>query len=181
MLTDELRSEIRTIFNLTEVKRTWLFDEAPSKRLNNGLSRFGHRISPNEEIILFHDSTTFGTGREGLILTTKALYWKEIFDSPKTLLLEKIVSFGRSGWLMNTTMTIKANHPNDNCRIITEHAVDFARLLNDVLPLLKNTKTEDIIMPKQDVDKNWRCIGCKAVNEVQNTHCEWCRKPKFIE
>jgi len=47
MLTDELRNEIRTIFNLTGtgVKRTWLFDEAPSNRLNNGLSRFGHRIS----------------------------------------------------------------------------------------------------------------------------------------
>lgn len=45
----------------------------------------------------------------------------------------------------------------------------------------ENTKTEDIMMPKQDVDKNWRCTGCKAVNEVQNTHCEWCRMLKFIE
>ena len=178
-LTDGMKNEIRRIFSANSVERTWLFDEVPAKRMNTAITRFGHRISDDEDIILLHDSTTLGSAREGLILTATALHWKEVAHDPKTLSLEKIVSF-TGKWRQ---MRINSNHPNDSCRIITTHGGALAILLNELLPLFKNEDIkEENVKELELIDQieNWRCIGCKAVNEAKNSHCEWCRKPKFI-
>ena len=181
MLTEQLKNEIRQIFNRDKIKRTWLFNEAPTSRKHTGLSRFGVQIADDEDIILFHDSTMFGTGREGLILTTTTLYWKEIAHDARSLALKNVKSFTWNGML--TGMAIESNDSNNDCRIITEHGKKLAVFLNSLLPLLitPDEPKQATIPSSANSSENWRCTGCKAVNVATNTHCEWCRKPKFVE
>ena len=180
-LTNELKAEIRKIFNQDKVKRTWLFNEAPASRKHTGLSRFGLQIADDEDIILFHDSTTFGTGREGLILTTTTLYWKEIAHDARSLSLKNVKSFRWNGILAG--MAIESNDSNNDCRIITEHGKKLAVFLNSLLPLLSTPGEPNpaTVTGSPNTTENWRCTGCKAVNAAAATHCEWCRKLKFIQ
>ena len=39
----------------------------------------------SESVIVAHDSTTFGGGKEGVAFTDKALYWKELLSSPGSI------------------------------------------------------------------------------------------------
>ncbi len=56
--------------------------EIPLKKLKNAQESFFQPLYPNEIPLLFIDQTVWGSGRDGLILTEHALYWKAAFHRP---------------------------------------------------------------------------------------------------
>jgi TIR domain-containing protein len=47
----------------------------PSKKLKNAIATYASQVSP-EDVLLLYDNTTFGSAKDGLLLTSDAVYWR---------------------------------------------------------------------------------------------------------
>src|SRR6266566_424500 len=61
----------------------------PLTKLNNALGAYAPRVSP-EDVLLFFDNTVFGGGKDGLLLTSDAVYWHNITSSPGKITYDNI-------------------------------------------------------------------------------------------
>ena len=86
----ESHDNIVRIINRHNPMRTFIFEQISDKKLENAKSSFGQLISSDEKIVLLYDDTMFGGAKDGIILTTKRLYGKNIFESPNVVALEDI-------------------------------------------------------------------------------------------
>jgi hypothetical protein len=68
-------------------------------KLTNALASYGQGASARS-VVLFYDDTLFGGAREGFIITTKGVYWKNLFAPPETISFRNIrkVTSQASGW-----------------------------------------------------------------------------------
>ena len=46
----------------------------PPKKLNNAIAAYATEVSP-QDVLLLYDNTVFGSAKDGLILTSEAVYW----------------------------------------------------------------------------------------------------------
>lgn len=60
----------------------------PPKKLKNAIGAYASEVSP-ENVLLLYDNTVFGSAKEGLILTTDAVYWRTDGE-PERLRYEEI-------------------------------------------------------------------------------------------
>ncbi|MCP4438869.1 MAG: zinc ribbon domain-containing protein [Aureispira sp.] len=68
--------------------------EIPVKKIKNARKAF-FKHEPGEVPYLFLDQTVFGSGKEGLILTNKGIYWKAYFHKAAKFLYEELVDLQR--------------------------------------------------------------------------------------
>jgi hypothetical protein len=62
------------------------------KKLTNAIASFAPEVSASEVIVLI-DDTFFGGAKEGLIITNKSLYSKEVLETPYHILISEIHKF----------------------------------------------------------------------------------------
>jgi hypothetical protein len=83
-IAQENRSPIETIIvdNLRSDSSVFLFyDNIPEKKKAGAKSSYVF-LDDDEEVVCLFDSTVFGGAKEGICLTTKAIYWKALGDEP---------------------------------------------------------------------------------------------------
>jgi hypothetical protein len=56
----------------------------PAKKLKNAIATYATEVPP-EDVLLLFDNTVFGSAKDGLILTTEAVYWRNDGDEPERL------------------------------------------------------------------------------------------------
>lgn len=71
--------------------RTWIASDIPDKKLSNAVNAFKYDGDP-ESIIGICDNTTFGSAKEGFLLTGAKVVYKEAFEEPIAFLYENIES-----------------------------------------------------------------------------------------
>lgn len=71
--------------------RTWIAGEIPEKKLTNAVNAFRFEGEP-QSVIGICDNTTFGSAKEGFLLTGAKLIYKEVFEDPVPLNYEEIES-----------------------------------------------------------------------------------------
>lgn len=71
--------------------RTWIAGEIPEKKLSNAINAFRFEGDP-QSVIGICDNTTFGSAKEGFLLTGAKLIYKEVFEDPVPLNYEEIES-----------------------------------------------------------------------------------------
>jgi len=64
-------------------------DERYRKKFFNAKQSFGKNIGKNETCICLLDDTVFGSSKDGFIITTKAIYYKPMSESPKSIIFEE--------------------------------------------------------------------------------------------
>ncbi len=77
----------------------WLWDyesiyispNIPTKKLSSAIQSYAPTIMPDDVLALL-DDTVFGGSKEGLILSKKGLYSKELFQKPKKISIDEIKS-----------------------------------------------------------------------------------------
>ena len=66
-----------------------LYDnDIPIKKLEN--ARSVHNIK-RDEVFFLYDATLFGSAKDGMLLTEKGIYWKEVLDTPNSLDYRELV------------------------------------------------------------------------------------------
>ena len=85
--------EMLSNFNTLPLNNYYLYGkDIPQKKFNNAINSF--LFAPqNETILIFHDSTVFGSAKEGFCLTDKALYSKSMFEKAEKIDISDISSF----------------------------------------------------------------------------------------
>jgi hypothetical protein len=78
---EEKENPIETIIreNLTvDDDSLYFYENIPAKKKTNAKSSYVTPLDDDEAIICLYDSTIFGSAKEGICLTTKAIYWKSL-------------------------------------------------------------------------------------------------------
>lgn len=72
--------------------KVWLTPEIPEKKLSNAVNAFKFNGDP-ESIIAILDNTTFGSAKEGFIVSGSKVVYKEVFETPVEFFFEDVESF----------------------------------------------------------------------------------------
>lgn len=65
-------------------------ENIPPEKLRNAILSYAYVKS--HEVILFHDATVFGSAKEGIVLTSSHVFWKDLSDIPRKLGYDEITS-----------------------------------------------------------------------------------------
>jgi len=89
-LTFQQHEQIKKLFWSYAPTKTWMFDEIPARQLASAKKIYGLLNLDHGEIILLHDTTTFGSGKSGYVLSSEALYTNLFIDRPQIFSLADI-------------------------------------------------------------------------------------------
>ena len=122
-MSDYLRERIialykREIAGIGGVSNFYVLEEIPTKKLENAMSRYASSLEKDETVIFLFDGTIAGSGKSGLLLTTKCLYTK--FD------LEKATK----SYVKNIARVASLNeHRHDRFKVLVEMDTGNSRIL----------------------------------------------------
>ncbi|MCL2378218.1 MAG: hypothetical protein FWC77_03735 [Defluviitaleaceae bacterium] len=88
---DDYKNQIADIHKKAGIDKLYLFDNIPSKKLKNAIAQYIPKPSEDETIVLFYDDTFWGSGKDGFILTTKRLLYKNFTDKGRTVQISDIL------------------------------------------------------------------------------------------
>ena len=102
--------EIREMLKDCTDSHLSLGEDIPSNKLANARSAYAPGVS-SRDVLLFFDNTVFGGAKDGLLLTTDAVYWHNISTPPGQISLAEIqkVEFLESTNIF-TAAKIQVNH-----------------------------------------------------------------------
>ncbi|MCL1900457.1 MAG: hypothetical protein FWG11_08125 [Promicromonosporaceae bacterium] len=170
MLTQDQATEINAIWaQAGSLSRAWLFDSAPHKQLRNAIKTFGEGVPrPDEQLVLLHDDTVFGSGRNGLIITSRRVLYRGMGSSTETIDVDHVSSVVmvpgsiatkvEIGSLGGRAITAEIHFPSDTNE---NHALGTAveRILRVVCPLLSAPNQQQAWPPPA-----WPAPGVPAEN-----------------
>jgi len=120
-----------------------------------------------DEIVLFIDFTTFGSGSDGLLITSERLYYK-FFSDFKQIELADIHRVKMSGERHESILFVFKN--GQFAKISTDTSLDDIKTVIDILMGVNEAKSNIEV-------KQVRCLGCQAIVSVNQNFCEYCRSP----
>lgn len=118
----------------TETK--FLFAPAiPPKKLKNAIQAYAAELSA-EHVLLLLDTTLFGSGKEGLLLSEDTLYVRGLFSKPRQIPIQDIqrITLEESEAAVYASMEIHVNDPELRgiADINEKDARQFARMLQEM-------------------------------------------------
>lgn len=76
---DEIQALIIRILNGLADDHVFLAGSIPDTKLNNALRAYAPGVAPNE-VLLLYDNTVFGSAKDGLLITTEAVHWHNMWE-----------------------------------------------------------------------------------------------------
>jgi hypothetical protein len=119
----------------------------PSKKLTNALRAYARDVKP-EDVLVLVDSTTFGSAKDGAILTETDLYGHRMMQEPVSVKLSSIEEFSYT-WSGSTTVMLGINGnpfvemelergPGETFRFMLKDVVGtFHPMTDDIDPVLR--------------------------------------------
>lgn len=124
------------------LQKLYVAPNISEKRIKNAIASYAPNLSPNEIIVLI-DSTMFGGGSDGLILTDTGLYAKDIMKKPKSIKFSEIkeVEFVPDG--KNPSLRVNGLDFLNTSGVPEKSMILFAESLNEAYGefFSKNAKT----------------------------------------
>jgi hypothetical protein len=114
----------------------------PVRKLENAVKSFAENENASNIVALI-DNTTFGSAKDGLLLSTKAVYFHNMMEAPKSIELINIknVTFKEgvieSSLGINDTFSLKINFPSKKSMFL------FAEMLNEIVEQITKIKSND--------------------------------------
>jgi len=188
-LTPQQRADIQEVYNRLGkfTRRIYLFNVIPPNKLNNARRAYAQMPSPTEETILLHDSTAFGSARNGFLLTSEHFYSRFTGYDPVRIQLSAIESIGyRAGSfgknvIMNSRGkafdTFVQGKDTASSRKIAQTLIGVIEVLQPHLAGAPKNPVPPSVNPQELHQKPVfaRCIGCGATGKV-GQKCKFCRK-----
>ncbi|RSK28775.1 hypothetical protein EJF36_18895 [Bacillus sp. HMF5848] len=76
---------------LGEIGKVYVQENIPKKKLDNAIKNYGNGVSETNVLALY-DSTTFGSGKEGFLITKAGFYYKEFMEDAVEINFNEITS-----------------------------------------------------------------------------------------
>jgi len=166
MMDKKLKTELIKIFLKFNIPKMAVFEQIPAKKLKNAKKSYGQLLEDDEVVVLIYDETAFGSAKKGFILTNRRIHLKNIFDFPKTLELEDVVSFSKK-----SLSEINANLRNG----VVVSIMSSGTLKNDLNVSLLNEMLIVLKKGSKSMSSNLTCKSCGASVENQIGKCIYCR------
>lgn len=94
MSVENLKKINNYIENKVFREKIYLGDRIPEKKIEN--AKKSMKFKNDDDVIIFMDNTVFGSGKNGIIISSSGLYWKETFDEDSYLPWDTIKIFKES-------------------------------------------------------------------------------------
>lgn len=143
------------------------YNPYPHRKLKNAIKSFGKNIEEDEKILLLFDTTLFGSASDGIILTDKKIYVKNLLENPCKVAyqdIDEIVISRKDGKLRlidhngQDFGTKYILHPFADgskaffeCMNLAHFIVGFSALINANIKLLQEDKAELTEKEAQDL------------------------------
>ena len=178
-----MRNEVRDIYlSANKNKKLYLFDNIPPKIMANARKSYASALNEgHESVLLLYDDTFFGSGKDGFILTTKHIYYRNIAESPLRITVDSIIDLDADTRLVSGKIFVDTD---DGDTHIIQIAADDKQALFDVFERTILLMT-DIYKEKNEEDEDRQtaasgprlCHGCGAKNITKAKRCEYCDSP----
>lgn len=84
LTTEQIDKQVIELFQehvATREFAVYLYPDIPTKKLENAIQTYA-KITSDEQILCLIDNTVFGSAKDGALLTSRAIYWKNPFEKP---------------------------------------------------------------------------------------------------
>lgn len=187
-ISDDLKWQIETIYNQEQkIDRFYMFDQIPPKKLANAKSSYAFAMTPDETVIFLQDDNFFGGAKDGFVLTTKHLFYKNYANQSEPVWMEvsDIVSVTYKQAVVNNYIVVFLND-NTLIEILIAFPTDKHQrqacfnVMEKTIQLLKGrnaSKTQAQTPAGQE--RVVECPGCTAKTVLTTAigECEWCGSP----
>jgi len=173
-ISEHLKDEIVRIYGQeVKINKFFLFERIPPQKLGNAKNSYARLISNNETVIFLFDDTLFGSSREGFLLTTKRIYYKNIAQTGSFADLSSIQNMTMSHGAIQGKLSLhmpsavieltitKANN--------TQEREAMLRVLRQTIALLTR---EEARPARYENEALHHCENCGAVKQAGA--CEYC-------
>jgi hypothetical protein len=124
----------------TKVEKLYLFDDINPKKFGNAVKSYAQSLEPDETVILHYDETSFSSGKEGFILTSKRLYFRNSFQAGDVVDLSKIEKITYEEKKVLSTIFIKSEVRSDIELLIADRTrvKPLSELINAIIDLMRS-------------------------------------------
>lgn len=150
ILSIEMKIKILDIFEESAVSRCKLLfaDGTTFLNMKNAGVLYMQKVEEGEEVILCYNDTTGDLPKNGLLLTTKSLYWKSIMEGVDFVSISEIEQiYAKSGRLLTSLMIGQKNGISKEFQVTEPMKRDelerFAQMLNGMIGILRANISEE--------------------------------------
>lgn len=157
----------------------FLAGEIPDDKLTNAIQTYAPEVLPDDVWLLF-DNTSFGSAKDGLLITSKAVYWRNFTEKPETVRISHVRSVTYNDGFFSSEiyvdgLIIRVNTGSDRVKIIKALANIILNLsLNkkipkarQKLPLLVSTDRRCLIPVPEGWNRN-SGMNADAIIQLSN-------------
>ena len=183
MLHDNMKASILDVCRLGgNIKNFFVFEHIPQKKLNNAFGSYASSMSSDEVVIFLYDDTVFGSAKEGFILTSKRLYYKNIGFVGDFSDIVDILDLTVRHTMLQSRVTVRTSFKNMDIQITqADQKQALFGVLNETITFLKNLKIDHTVSTGQapSASRSPICRGCGAYNGEYASRCEYCDSPLY--
>ena len=184
-MRDDTWNKIAEIYRKAKAPdRLFLRGEIPEAKLLNAKTSYAP-LNDGESVILLFDETVFGSSKEGFVLSSAALYSKNMWENGTVVSIGDIKNMTMSHGLLISVITVVAEGPDEIKIQITQAPGKKEKdILFDILyktvELLKGevvgVEGEPDLETKTGVgaSRSTICSGCGAPISRHSNTCEYC-------
>ena len=174
VLSDDIRKQIIEIYSHQKISNFFAFAHIPPKKLSNAIKSYAPSLDGGEVIVFLYDDTVFGSSKEGFILTSARLYYKNIVASGFFTDISNINDITINQGKLSADIMIHTNTDTLELQITQAQGQEQVALLNALdktIKILKGTSpgTGQASAPSSPV-----CRGCGATGALSDIRCEYC-------
>jgi hypothetical protein len=180
-MNDDLLNQIDHIVKQEAHNKNFYFHHAPPAKLHNATLSYAPGMGRDETFIFLYDDTLFGSAKDGFILTTKRLYYRNQTESPMVASLADICDMTVDSGTFTGKLVFVTHQGSFSVGILsaTEKLALF-NVMQKTLGLLGGL--EGTAAPAQNETPSPKprvleCAGCGARHDGNARTCIYCDSP----
>ena len=176
VINDNIKNTIIEIYKQeNNLDRLFMFENIPSNRLGNAIKSYALAMGNDEAVIFLFDDTVFGSAKDGFILTTKRLYYKNMAEKGNCVDISNILNMSLRRSMLNPRIIVKTDATELGVSIIkaSDQNALFS-VLDQTVRFLKNSTDSIPGVDRASANQALVCKGCGASYAKSIAICEYC-------
>ena len=166
ILSNDLKNQILGMYDQkTNIDKLYVLEKIPVKLLANAIETYFHKLSQDEIVICLYDDTAFGSAKDGFTITTKQIYYKNIFEHGSSTNIADVLSINQERH--NSIQNIVIRTSSSTAKIHIDSALKkkdaLVNFVDRLVTLLKKSNYGSTAEKSHGLDTHLStCSGCGA-------------------
>ena len=127
-----------SVMRQTRADEFHIMPDIPADLFRNAVEAYVRDANPDEKAILLIDTTVLRSAKGGLLMTSEAIYSKDLGSTPRKIPLNEVRYVNARSGLLTRTLIINGDHEIDFSGVNGKAVTTLAGLLNDLASDLKS-------------------------------------------